>query len=482
MGSYDRVDFYRKNRDYAGILDEDGGSEEEVEEEVEEEAQEYDEDEDEEGSEERSEPEEDPEVVRESQKYLERRGKLKELERQKLKRKLNGHDVNEYDIDSEKDKKKLPYDNYGSFFGPSQPVVARRVIEETRARMEAAQIAAKVSKEKSYATAFDTRSEDKKPPKVAVSEAKKKAQHLKAARDYSFLFEEDAKIPGSNIDAASKPNHVQQQQAIIKNSTSSKKPAISCKQISSTKEPKGMLKPARQMPPKGGTPKITQRKVLPTAKQRASSDPKKQVNKVGNGLGGSGIQGNGFIRSPPNNGTKVGRVAGDNKMVSLKNGSRSGNFELHRTTMSRPTSIKEQRKPSVLAKQTPKLPNKFKAKPTANILLKPQLKPAKPSLPHNLCDERPKKIPKYDKFEDDIDSGGNYKGVIRQMFGYNPNKYRNLDEEDDSDMEVGFNTIQAEERRSARIAKEEDERELALLEAEEREERLRAIKRKLQNK
>jgi len=50
-------------------------------------------------------------------------------------------------------------------------------------------------------------------------------------------------------------------------------------------------------------------------------------------------------------------------------------------------------------------------------------------------------------------------------------------------MEVGFSSIQAEERRSERIAREEDERELALIEAEERAERERALKkRKLQRK
>jgi protein SPT2 len=40
-------------------------------------------------------------------------------------------------------------------------------------------------------------------------------------------------------------------------------------------------------------------------------------------------------------------------------------------------------------------------------------------------------------------------------------------------MEAGFEDIQKEERRSARIAREEDERELKLLEEEERRERLK---------
>jgi protein SPT2 len=55
-----------------------------------------------------------------------------------------------------------------------------------------------------------------------------------------------------------------------------------------------------------------------------------------------------------------------------------------------------------------------------------------------------------------------------------------MDDEDDRNMEVGFSKIQAEERRSAKIAREEDEREQELIEAEERAERARkAKKRKL---
>ncbi|KAH9290131.1 hypothetical protein KI387_034248, partial [Taxus chinensis] len=101
---------------------------------------------------------------------------------------------------------------YGSFFGPSQLVVARRVIDETRARLEAVQVVARIAKEfpeKSYATASYTRHKDKepRPPKVAINETKKKAQHLKAARDYSFLFSEDGEILGTetNIDKSFRP-------------------------------------------------------------------------------------------------------------------------------------------------------------------------------------------------------------------------------------------------------------------------------------
>jgi hypothetical protein len=58
-------------------------------EEMEEEEEEYEEEDDKETRQyEKSEPDEDPVVVRERQEYLERREKLKEVERQKLRQKL----------------------------------------------------------------------------------------------------------------------------------------------------------------------------------------------------------------------------------------------------------------------------------------------------------------------------------------------------------------------------------------------------------
>ena len=38
--------------------------------------------------------------------------------------------MEEYEYLEQEKRKKLPYDNYGSFFGPSQPVITQRVIQE----------------------------------------------------------------------------------------------------------------------------------------------------------------------------------------------------------------------------------------------------------------------------------------------------------------------------------------------------------------
>lgn len=86
------------------------------------------------------------------------------------------------------------------------------------------------------------------------------------------------------------------------------------------------------------------------------------------------------------------------------------------------------------------------------------------------------------EYESDSEDGGGARAsgvssIIQKLFRYNPNKYKDLDDEDDKNMETSFRHIQAEEKRSARLAREEDEREQELIEEEERQERLRRMKR-----
>lgn len=519
MAGRDRVDFYRKNRDYSNILDE-GDEPEEVEEEEEEEYEE--EDDEESGQYEKLEPDEDPVVVRERQEYLERREQLKELERQKLRQKLKQKLSDQTFLEKDSNRK-LPYnDGYGSFFGPSEIVVARRVIVETRARNDANCIAAKVSNldpKRVSEPELDTKSEDKDPtPRKVADETKTKAQQLKAIRDYSFLFSDDAEIPvpdkGDTSDpkfaTKSIPGNVQQKQTIGKNSMGPlKKSAASSKSVPFSKETKGMVKPSRQMSAKAGSNTISPRPSL-----NGSSNPKNQAGKPGSGLGRSVIQANGSLRNQGSNGAKAvsNVVKGVNSDIvkrkePLLNGSKLGKDQ-QRLSNSQPTNIQktvpikapsqtfqvEQRKPPVMAKSLskpvqkldtkvpPKLPPKPAPRPPPKLLPKSQVKPAKAPPSRESCYDRPKKRrPLADDY--DLEDEGNVSSLIRQMFGYNPNKYKHMDDDDDSDMEVGFSTIQAEERRSEKIAMEEDERELALIEAEERAERERALKRrKLQRK
>ncbi|XP_037445670.1 protein SPT2 homolog [Triticum dicoccoides] len=80
------------------------------------------------------------------------------------------------------------------------------------------------------------------------------------------------------------------------------------------------------------------------------------------------------------------------------------------------------------------------------------------------------------RFDDDIEDEDDPMAMIRSMFRYDPSKYAGRDD-DDSDMEADFATIEMEEKRSARIARQEDEKELRLLEEEERREQERKRRR-----
>ncbi|KAL5996355.1 hypothetical protein ACLOJK_026432 [Asimina triloba] len=110
---------------------------------------------------------------------------------------------------------------------------------------------------------------------------------------------------------------------------------------------------------------------------------------------------------------------------------------------------------------------------------KPQMRPPKQQPARPMQEARPKKRPVYSDEEDD-DDGAAAISMIRKMFRYDPRRFQN--DEDDRGMEVNFDEILREERRSEKIAMMEDEIELQKIEEEERRERLRkeaAKKRKL---
>ncbi|MCD7452403.1 hypothetical protein HAX54_016508 [Datura stramonium] len=73
--------------------------------------------------------------------YLELRQRLKEDIRKQRKKELGSANGVSREI-----KKALPRDDYGSFFGPSQPVISQRVIQESKSLLENPNLAAKVMK------------------------------------------------------------------------------------------------------------------------------------------------------------------------------------------------------------------------------------------------------------------------------------------------------------------------------------------------
>ncbi|KAK9155831.1 hypothetical protein Sjap_003311 [Stephania japonica] len=155
---------------------------------------EYEDDYEEEGGEEYYE-EEDSKPSEAVLEYLEVRQKFKESIRKKLK-KENGS----LDSKNQDKKKRLPYDNFGSFFGPSQPAIAQRVIQERKSLQETQHMASRTlhAQNGSEKNLSGARPGVSKPQPRRIDLAKLKAQkekdHKDYSRDYAFLFSDDAEL------------------------------------------------------------------------------------------------------------------------------------------------------------------------------------------------------------------------------------------------------------------------------------------------
>jgi protein SPT2 len=76
------------------------------------------------------EEEEDEEPPKEELEFLESRQKLKES----IRKKMGNGSANAQS--SQERRRKLPYNDFGSFFGPSRPVISSRVIQESKSLLE----------------------------------------------------------------------------------------------------------------------------------------------------------------------------------------------------------------------------------------------------------------------------------------------------------------------------------------------------------
>ncbi|XP_052196115.1 probable starch synthase 4, chloroplastic/amyloplastic [Diospyros lotus] len=433
---------------------------------------EYEEDVEEEGEEEYEEEEEAPQPTQEELEYLELRQQLKDSFRKQIKKESGSSHVN-----SQEKKKKLPYENFGSFFGPSKPVIAQRVIQESKSLLENHHMAAKVAKpyheksKSSSSTTTGSKSQVRDHRPKAVNELKTKVQKLKDTRDYSFLLSDDAQIPAPTKDHPSRNFPARNSEARSTQVPARSKQSLTNtgRQVPNGREERKPLSTSSQMLPKSGPPRTPASKPIQKA-----FDPRKQIGNS-NGSGPGRPVGPKSLPSKTPAATTERRVSAAGAKSSVPSVHRPPASKLHssasKQVLKHPLDMKKEFQESSRAKQLPKQPVPS-SKPQIN---KP---PVKISSRPTIREDRPKKRParRYSDDEDD-DDGGRAISMIRSMFGYNPNKYAD-DDEDDMDMEANFDDIMREEDRSARIARKEDEEELRKIEEEERRERLRK-KRKL---
>ncbi|XP_019098348.1 PREDICTED: uncharacterized protein LOC104774002 [Camelina sativa] len=99
--------------------------------------------------EEDEEEEEERQPPKEELEYLELREKMKET----MWKNLRKGSANAQS--SQERRRKLPYKDFGSFFGPSQPVISSRVIQESKSLLENELRTAKMSNSSQMVCAID---------------------------------------------------------------------------------------------------------------------------------------------------------------------------------------------------------------------------------------------------------------------------------------------------------------------------------------
>ncbi|KAG2675414.1 hypothetical protein I3760_12G003500 [Carya illinoinensis] len=407
--------------------------------------------------------EEDPKPTREELEYLELRQKLKDQIRKQMK-KDNGSSKN----GSNEMKKKLPYDNYGSFFGNSQPVIAQRVIQESKSLLETNHLASRLSNS-FHGNKKDT-STSKGPklgshhqlPKVKT-ELKTKVQKLKDTRDYSFLLSDDVELPASSKEPpprnVSFPNRGHEARAAHVPMKKSKEPSGS----SGRHEGRKTVSMNGQFNSKAGSKLTSASKTADSRKQLGSNFG----NGPGRPVGPKGLPLKNPVATTDKKAAVEKKVSAPAAKHSLPGMQRSSS-QVHSSAPKQPLEQKRGQLESNKSKMVPKQPLTL-SKPKIN-------KPQKQISSYQTSrDHRPLKKPRpVSRHSDDDDDGVKAISMIRQMFRYNPNRYE--DDGDDSDMEANYADIMREEQRSAKIAREEDEEQLRLIEEEEERERLARLR------
>ncbi|KAJ4902797.1 SPT2 chromatin protein [Raphanus sativus] len=482
--------------------------------------------------------EEEQEVPpKEELEYLELRQKIKES----IRKKLGKGSVNAQSS-QDRQRKKLPYNDFGSFFGPSRPVISSRVIQESKSLLENEIKNSNQPKKRPAPTNSSGNknvSQEKRPK--PVSAVRKKVETLKDTRDYSFLFSDDAELPvapkreplsrsGSFPNSQSRPAQLsarpKQQSSGINNGRASahappreeKRPVVSARPSSSGSQmnhsrqsssgsqmhnsrPTGsqmQSRPVSGRPASSGSSQMQQR-AAPSGSQRPGSSTNRQAPTRPPGSSAN-RNGQPSSRTDPQRSAPA-KLPMDHKRQMSSSGHGVGpsrSVSTSKPLPSKPSSSSERRpsmsagKSSLQSAQRPssrpmssdprqrlaEQQRKVSRDPTTSRMIPKQSaptskhqmmsKPAAKRPPQREIDDRRPLKKKKPMSEDD-----KALSMIRQMF--NTDRYAGRDY-DDRDMEAGFDDIMKEERRSARIAREEDEIEAKLIAQEEELERQRKLR------
>ncbi|KAG2308069.1 hypothetical protein Bca52824_027817 [Brassica carinata] len=490
--------------------------------------------------------EEEQEVPpKEEMEYLELRQKIKES----IRKKLGKGSVHAQS--SQERRKKLPYNDFGSFFGPSRPVISSRVIQESKSLLENEIKNSNQPKKRPVPTSSsgDRKVSQEKRPK-AVSAVRRKVETLKDTRDYSFLFSDDAELPVPKREPLSRsgsfPNSESRsaqmsarpkQSSGINNGRAAhggppreeKRPIVSANGHSRPSSSGSLMNHSRstgsqmQSRPVSGRPASSgsrpissgsqmQQRAASSGSQRPGSSSTNRLPSTrppGSSMNGQSANRNGQSANrngQPSSRTDPQRSAPaklpmDHRRQMSSSGFGVGPARSVSTSKPLPSKTSLEKKPSMSAGrsslQSAQRPSsrpmssdarqrlaeqqrKVSRDPTTSRMIPKQSAPTSkhrmmskpaPKRPpqRDIDDRRPLKKKKKPAMSEDAKA----LSMIRQMF--NTDRYAGRDY-DDRDMEAGFDDIMKEERRSARIAREEDEAEARLIAEEEERERQRKLR------
>lgn len=379
--------------------------------------------------------------------YLKVREKLKEKFRQKLKKQSAQYFGQS--SESQDKKRASAKDSFGSFFGPSQPVIVSRVLDEYRSIRETQHVTSKApSSSSGHREGFSSVPSSERKinghhQRPKVNEVKTKAQALKDMRDYSFLFSDDMDLPDKEPPLpasrhASAPRPLARSAQIpLESKISVGRPV---KSVSNGRESKNAVSASRDIQTKVSTKEVQVSRHIPSLSEHRKPLPKAIPSKV------------------PLKSNVVSQAMGTKKLNKKPENIPSTSKPYNPSQ----NHYVEQKRASQAA---------GRSKPASKHAPTMKAQPPKTNPSHDTSDERLNKRPA--KRRQDEDDDGDAIQMIRNMFGYNPNRYTGVDDDDDSDMEADFSQIEQEELRSAQIARKEDEEQLRLIEEEERRERMR---------
>lgn len=461
-------------------------------------------------------------------------------------------------------------DKFGSFFGPSKPVISRRVIEERKSLKELHSTIAReprpsgVHKDIPSSSKVQSKGNGHQHKQKIVNQIKRKAEALKDNRDYSFLLSDDADLSPSPKEKPAARSSLTQRadrevmQSTVKSKASTSQPA----RLSNGYGPKNTMSTQRHA--EGRVDSM--RKEASLNRERVVSRDNERMHSIARNGSNQASTSKTTIQKLPSRGPIANKQASkDLNDATLRKSSVASKHHLseidrpkssqsqrmqsagqrpqhsshgqrpHQSMQHRPQqsllsrrpqqmtqgqkpqqSLQSQRTQQSLQNQRPQQSSHIQKSQSsqthrpqslsnrsqplqgqrplfsqgqyseqrrvqANDRVKQaerQIRPPSKSMPsrpvssNGIRDDHAKRkqVAKR-RFDEDEDEEDPFV-MIRNMFRYDPSRYAGRDE-DVSDMEADFATIEMEEKRSARIARQEDEEQLRLIEEEERREQER---------